>query len=204
MPTIEEIKAKPETERTAEEKSALAAAERTTDKSTEHMIPKSRLDEVIAERETARAEALKLKTEQDKAKADALKEQGKWQELAEQRQKDLDVATGKAAKVDEYEKTLQDTLKAQLEELPAELRGLVPEELTTPQKLGWLSKNKATLLKPVAGDIGAGRRGGSGSSNTKVELSAEQIQVAKSFGYTPEEYAHFTAPSAEPFKQSDK
>ena len=163
-----------------------------------------RFKELVSAKNKAEADAAALKAEQDKAKAEALKEQGKWQELAEQRQKELDAVTGKASKVDEYEKTLQDTLKAQLDELPAELRGLVPDELTTPQKLGWLSKNKATLLRPVAGDIGSGRRGGSGNNPTKVELTPEQIQVAKSFGYTPEEYAHFTTTSAEPFKQSDK
>jgi hypothetical protein len=167
----------------------------------EHMIPKSRLDEVIADRDAARSEASKLKTEQETAKQEALKEQGKWKELAEERATKLADAEAKANKVDDYEKTLKETLTAQLAELAPEVQALVPEELTTPQKLSWLAKNKATLQKPMAMDIGSGKRGG-GKQETKIELTPEQLQVAKTFGYTPEEYAHFMGTSSEPFKQT--
>jgi hypothetical protein len=170
-------------------------------KPSEHMIPKSRLDEVIAEREDARKETAKLKTEQETAKQDALKEQGKWKELAEERATKLADAEVKAGMVEAYEKTLKETLAAQLAELAPEVQALVPEELSTPQKLSWLAKNKATLQKPMAMDIGSGKRGG-GNKETKVELTPEQLQVAKTFGYTPEEYAHFLGTSSEPFKQT--
>ena len=159
-----------------------------------------RFKELVTKANTAETEAARLRKAAADAEAASMVEQGKWKELAEQRQKDLDAALSKASQVETYEKTLQDTLKSQLEELPADLRGLVPDELTTPQRLAWLSKNKATLMKPAAQDIGAGRKGGNGQGK-QIELTPEEQQLAKMYGYTPEEYAHFAGTSAEPFKQ---
>ncbi len=67
------------------------------------------------------------------------------------------------------------------------MRGLVPDELSTQQKLQWLSKNKALLVKPKPVDIGAGKQGG--GAPVGVELTQEEIQIAKSFGMSPDDYA---------------
>jgi hypothetical protein len=164
------------------------------------MIPKSRLDAVIAEREAARQEATALKAQQAKAQQDALTEQGRWKELAETRAAELLTANEKVKRMEEYELTLKETLASQLTELAPDVQAIVPEELTTAQKLKWLAKNKATLLKPPAPDIGAGTRGG-GKPESKIDLTPEQLQVAKQFGYSPEEYAKFATTTPEPFSK---
>lgn len=180
-------------------KPAASASPSDVPTSWDQIFQHPRFKELINAKNTAEAEAEKLRKAQADAQSQALAEQGKWKELAEQRQKDLDAALSKASQVEGYEKTLQDTLKSQLEELPAELRGLVPDELSTPQRLAWLAKNKTILMKPAPQDIGAGRKGGNGQGK-QIELTAEEQQLAKMYGYTPEEYAHFAGTATEPFK----
>lgn len=190
--TIEQIKAIPEAERTAEDIAVLTAAEAKQPENKEHMIPQSRLNEEIEKRRKAEEKATKLEQDRQASEKKALEEQGKWKEVAEKTQKDLEAAQAKANQVDEYEATLKETLTSQLADIPTELQSLVPEELSTRQKLQWLSKNKATLIKPAAFDIGAGNGNkGGGSHAKKIELTPEQKQIAKSYGYTEEEYAKF-------------
>jgi hypothetical protein len=82
---------------------------------------------------------------------------------------------------------LENVLETQTNEIPEELRGLIPDELSVKQKLDWISRNKTLLLKPVAPDIGAGIRGaGTGSA---VKLSPEQIEMARKTGVSVEDYA---------------
>ena len=138
-------------------------------------VAEERLAAIVAEQ----------KTETEKR----LVEQSKFQELAETRGKELVKAQDEAAKVTAYEKTLTEVLAAQIESLPEDKRALVPDELTTQQRLAWIAKNAAILKAPAAFDIGAGRQGG-GEGN-KVNLTPEELQVAKSFGMTPEDYQKF-------------
>ncbi len=71
--------------------------------------------------------------------------------------------------------------------IPEDLISLIPEELSIEKRLNWLAKNKAKLLKPIAPDIGAGQRGSGTGKKTRV-LTPEERQVAKTFGYSEEEY----------------
>jgi hypothetical protein len=62
---------------------------------------------------------------------------------------------------------------------------LIPEQLTTLQKLDWLAANRSKLLKPIGPDIGAGQRGaGSGGS---VTVTPEIKRVAETFGLSEEQ-----------------
>ena len=78
-----------------------------------------------------------------------------------------------------YEETLTKVLAAQVAELPEDKRGLVPDALTTQQKLDWIAKNAAILKAPAPFDIGAGSRGG---SQKPVNITAEQHEMAVRFG----------------------
>ena len=196
MPTPEEIKkadddriAVEADKKTAEELAAKTAAEQKKTEQ-EHMIPKSRLDEVLGKNRELESRLAAIEKASKDATAAVLKEQGKFQELYDQTLKELAETKPLAAVAVESERTLKMVLDAQVEELPEHLRGLIPDELTTQQKLAWLSKNKAMLLKPKAFDIGAGKTGG-GAPEGSTELTAEELQTAKSFGYTPEEYAKY-------------
>jgi len=156
-------------------------------KNTEHMIPKSRLDEEITKRKDLEVRLETLEKEKNQQLEDRLAEQGKYKELAEERASQVAELLPKAEQLEAYEHTLEGVLAAQLEDMPEEYKNLVPDELSTQQKLKWLAKNKATLMKPKPADIGAGKRGG--SNTTTVELSAAEIQAAKNAGISLEDYA---------------
>jgi hypothetical protein len=154
----------------------------------EHMVPISRLNEVIEDRKKLKERIEQIEAEQKLETEKRLTEQEKFKELAEKRGEELAKAQAEAAKVPGYEKTLTEVLAAQVEALPKDKRALVPEELSTQGKLNWIAKNAAILKAPVPFDIGAGNRGG-GEDNTPPLLSPEEHEAAQRFGMTDEEYA---------------
>jgi hypothetical protein len=157
-------------------------------KEDEHMIPKSRFDEVNMARKKAEERLAQLEAEQKVEVEKRLTEQEKYKELADKRGEELVKAQAEADKVAAYEKTLSEVLAAQVEALPKDKRALVPEELSTQGKLNWLAKNAAILKAPAPFDIGAGNRGG-GEDNTPPVLSPEEEQFAANFGMKKEDYA---------------
>jgi hypothetical protein len=156
----------------------------------EHMIPKDRLDQEINRRKQLEEQLAASQKTAKEAEEKRLEEQEQWRELAEKRQEELAALQPKAAVAEEQEKSLSAYLKAQVEEIPEDMRSLIPEQLTTLQKLDWLAVNRSKLLKPIGPDIGAGQRG-AGSGGSSVELTAEQKAVADKFGYTAEEYIKY-------------
>jgi type IV secretory pathway VirB10-like protein len=155
----------------------------------EHMIPKSRLDEVLALNKTFADRLAALEQERKDEVEKRLAEQNQWKELAEKRGAELTEAQGKAAKVAEYEKTLESLLEKQVGEIPEEKRALIPTYGTTQQRLEWIAANRAILTAPKPFDIGAGKQGG--AEGKKIELTAEELEVARKFGMTPEDYAKY-------------
>jgi phage I-like protein len=155
----------------------------------EHMIPKSRFDEVSKAYKDLQAKLEQVEKEQQEQLEEQMKEQGRYKELAEQHAKELAELKPKAMTVDSYEATLVNVLETQMAEIPENMRGLIPDELSTQQKLNWLSRNKALLLKPRPLDIGAGKQGGSAPET--LDLTPEELETAKRFGMAPEEYAKY-------------
>lgn len=155
----------------------------------EHMVPKSRLDEVLKAKKEMEDRLLAIEKAQKESEEKRMIEQQKYQELAETRQKEIEALRPKAAIAEESEKTLTSVLTVQISEIPESLRQLVPDQLTTIQKLEWIAKNKAVLLKPKGPDLGGGRQGGSAPST--ADLAPEEIETAKRYGMTPEEYAKY-------------
>jgi phage I-like protein len=156
-------------------------------KPTENMIPKSRLDEVIAQRDAATKKAEALEKAQQDAEKKRLEEANQYKELYEKTQAELTSLKPKAEQVDDYEKTLSDVLAEQVAELPEEFRDVIPDGLSTKQKLDWLAKNKSKFMKADPFDIGAGKRGT--KPDKKFELTAEEKELAKRFGMSEEDYA---------------
>jgi ribonucleoside-triphosphate reductase len=189
MPTPEEQKAEDDRIATeAEKKNAEESNAAERDK-TEHMIPKSRFDEVNREKNELKNRLTAIEKANKEAEEKRLIENQEFQKLAEKLKVELEGLKPKAAIAEESEKTLMGVLEAQIAEIPEQMRGLIPEEMTTIQKLNWLSKNKTLLLKPKAFDIGAGKNGG-GAPET-VDLSQEEVQMANKFGMKPDEYAKY-------------
>jgi phage I-like protein len=153
------------------------------------MIPKSRFDEVNTERQKLAERVAQMEAEQKSETEKRLAEQNQYKELAETRGAELVKVQSEAAKVADYEKTLTEVLASQVAELPEDKRDLIPDELSTRQKLAWLAKHAAVLKAPPPFDIAAGRRGGSEPPPKPPVLTAEEIEVAHRFGMTEAEYA---------------
>lgn len=151
---------------------------------------KGLLSALQREREAHESESKKaaaLEKAQQEAERKRLEEVQDYKKLYESTLASVTELKPKAEQVETYEKTLQVILAREIEELPEEFRDIVPDGLSTQQKLDWLSKNKAKLNKPTPFDIGAGKTGIKQAKTT--ELTPEEKQVARQFGMTEEEYA---------------
>jgi hypothetical protein len=169
-----------------EEENPSSAEKKNTD--TDLMIPKERFDSVnqkLKDEVRAREAAEKALKEAQEIR---LKEKEDYKALYEQTTSELSELKPKAEAFESYKETMSRLLEAQIAEIPEELQELIPDELTVKQKIDWISKNKKLLLKPIAPDIGAGVRGSDGGK-TAVKLTPEEQEIARTFGYTDEEYA---------------
>jgi len=188
MTEKEDVKEKEEEkDQEKDQKSGSSAETEKTGKDREGYIPRDRFDEVNQQAKDLQEKLDQIERDQKKATEERLAKQDKWKELAENRGKELDEAKVKADRLDSYEETLQGVLDAQVDQVPEELRTLIPDELTTQQKLDWLAQNQAILTKKQPFDIGAGKRGG--DKEKQIELSNEERAQAKKMGLSPEEYA---------------
>ena len=158
-------------------------------KQVENMIPKSRLDEVIAQRDAANKKADALEAAQHAAEKKRLEEANQYKELYEKTQAELTSLKPKAEQVDDYETTLQGVLSSQVAELPEEFQDVIPDGLSTKQKLDWLAKNKSKFMKAEPFDIGAGKRGT--RPDKKIELTPEEKEMAAKYGMTEDAYAKY-------------
>jgi len=158
-------------------------------KDSNNYIPRSKFNELLKANKDLQSQLESLEKERQSQLEAQLKEQGRYKELAEQRATELAELRPKAETVDTYEATLVSVLAAQIAEIPEAMRDLIPDELTTQQKLNWLSKNRSLLVKPSPQDIGAGKVGGGAPQG--VDLTPDEVEMAKSFGLSPEEYAKY-------------
>jgi phage I-like protein len=154
----------------------------------ENMVPQSRLNE-MAERNRQLQERLDATEKERQEQLEAqLAKQGEWKEIAEQRAQKLAELQPKADQLDSYEQTLKKVLDSEIATLPEEYQDVVPESLTTQQKLDWLAKNKSKFMKAEPFDIGAGQKG-TKQIKKPDELTDDEKKVAKAFGVSEEEYA---------------
>lgn len=181
------LKAKKESELTDEEKTSIAEYDVANTKNSEHMIPKSRLDEEITKRKELETRLADLEKTSKEAETKRLQEQNDYKTLFENANKELATLRPKAVIADESQKTMEGLLESQVASIPEAMRSLIPERLSVSEKLDYIAKNQALLSKQPAFDINAGKNGGSGGS--LPELTAEEQEVAKRFGYSQEDYA---------------
>src|SRR5262245_18628725 len=166
-------------------------ASRKSGKQSEQMVPLSRLNAVINERNDAQKRHDDLEKKVKKDQEEELKKQNNFQKLYENAQGDLQRLSNAEDEVTSYKGILKEVLDSTLSELTDEAKTLVPSDLPIDKQLQWISKNRQLLMKPKAFDIGAGERGSGSGKKKKITLSPEQTQIARSFGLTDEEYAKF-------------
>lgn len=156
--------------------------------SAENMIPQSRFNQVNDRMKAAEDELAKMQQENQQTRDAKLIEQNRWQEIAESKTAELETANLKAARTDELEAIMLQTLEAQIETIPENMRSIVPSHGTPQERLAWINENAAKLALPQAPDLG----GGAGSNNKpekKIELShGEQhlAEQARAYGFNIE------------------
>lgn len=154
----------------------------------EHMIPKSRMDELIKKNKDYEDRLAALdKANKDAEEARLIKEKN-FEELAQKKQEEIEKLKPLASIAEELLKTAEEQLNAQIAKLPEHAREMVNDmAATTQEKLKWLAKYGDQLMKPKGPENGAGKQGGSAPET--IELTPEELAAAKRLGIKPEDYA---------------
>lgn len=158
---------------------------------TEHMIPKSRFDEV-----NNALNELKVQLQQQQADAtlreqERLKEEGRWKELAETRGTELAQVKPFQERATLLEKRMADANKARIERVPEDLRALIPTKLSTEDLADWLDANWERLTVKPAPNLDGGAGGGSGAAIIVTDADRQAAAAASASGYPtkPEDIA---------------
>lgn len=184
---------------------------------TEHMIPKSRFDDInrkYKELQTQLQQLMDAKSQTDEAtrkqREAELAEQNRYKELYEQSQTELATLRSLQGEVKRYRESFESTLQSRLSGIPEDKKHLVPE-FDDPIKLSaWLDKalpDLVTPAKPNAPKLDGGS-GGAGGSTGGAALNAEQQRIAdlaQSMGFTVnrDRAAEYAKRPIQPTKLSD-
>jgi dsDNA-specific endonuclease/ATPase MutS2 len=146
----------------------------------EAMIPKTRFDEIndkykeMAEKVSAFEKAQEqAKAEAEAKELEAKKEQGKFEELYQTTQKELENYKQYETRSKELEGLITNMVEDKLKSVPEEMHDLVPSNLTAEQTLDWLSKaeSKGIFGKQEAKEIGKPTN----QSNEKPKVDAQKM-----------------------------
>jgi phage I-like protein len=129
-----------------------------------------------------------LEAQMNEMQQKQLAEQGKWKELAEAREAELNKVKPYQTRAEALEARITANNKARVERIPEHFRSLIPQ-LPPEDLAAWLDANETKLTTPPAPNLDAGAGGGEGK--TAIQLTAEQLAVAKGMGISPEDYAKF-------------
>lgn len=161
-------------------------------KSTEHMIPKSRFDDVNNKFKDLQAQLEQLQAAQLEKEKTELAEQNKFQELYEQAKQELDSLKSVKETATRYQEALHATNQSRIEQVPEDKRSLIPE-YDDPVKLGaWLDNNLSLITdpgKPAPPKLDGGAGASSGDNSPVGKLTVTEIEYANAAGIPLETYA---------------
>ncbi len=149
---------------------------------TEHMIPKSRFDEVNDELKQLREQVRTQQTDAQTREQERLVKQGEWQTIAETEKKRSSELEPKAARAEVLEKAIAEGNRQRVERIPEANRSLIPADYPPERLSAYLDANWERLVGKVAPNIDAGAGGGSGTP--PAPLTAEEKVVAAATGMT--------------------
>jgi chromosome segregation ATPase len=152
-----------------------------------HMIPKSRFDQVNEAYKTLQSELDSLKAKLTDDEKTRLAEQEEYRRLADLLKAENDALKPFKAEVETAKAALQETVDTIIEQIPEDMRELVPTYANPHETLAWLNKNAAKLQRPPAPAMDAGQRGDT-SASKPIKLTPGQQQAARASGMTDEAY----------------
>jgi Skp family chaperone for outer membrane proteins len=148
---------------------------------------KAQLHDVNQESAARRLALRKTQEERDALEQQHLAEQGKWKELAERRQAQLDILSDYQEKYQAVQQAMQAANAKRIAQIPEGWRSAVPTAYTPEQMSQWLDENLPLLTTPKAPDLDAGVKSSGGTQ--VVKLSDEDLAWAKKLKLSPEQYA---------------
>lgn len=154
-------------------------------------LPSWAQDMIRGLRDEAASRRVALKKHEEEARQreqQRLAEQGQWKELAESRAKELSDLQPYRDRAEALETMLRDSNKHRIEQIPEDMRALVPTDYAPEKLASWLDANISRLTKPIAPRLDGGASGGSGNT---VTLTDEEKQVARATGMSLEDYAKY-------------
>ena len=152
-----------------------------TKKTDNHMIPKSRFDEVNNKYKSLASEVAEMRKTQERAEEEQLLADKKFKELYEQTRAKLDEMQSHEDDAQRYRDGLKATIDARLERIPDEKKTLIPDYDDDPIKLGaWLDSNPDLLepVKPTAPNLDGGSGSGGDSNTSGQSLSSAHQSLA--------------------------
>jgi len=120
----------------------------------DHMIPKTRFDEVNTKLKSAQEQLDALLAEKKAAEVEAQKRQGQYEDLYTTATKEAETIKAQAqaheARAAALEAIMTEMLTAKLAAIPEELRDIIPDNLTSEAKLSWIDRAQAKGLFGVS------------------------------------------------------
>jgi len=173
-----------------------------TEPATENMIPQSRFSEVNEARKAEAAKAAELAAKvaayeaaERQREEEAAKKRGEYDRLLAERDAKIKALLGEAERVEHLTAALQETIAARVEEIPEDMRSLVPGFSDPRDTLAWLNTNMDRLRKPapVKLDMNAHSTAPLTSKTPIIELTEEEAYFAELLGNDPKEVAAIKA-----------
>lgn len=168
-----------------DEQSGAGLSSAGTQNTEQHMIPKSRFDEVLTQAREAQAALKKFQEDSAAAEAERLKKQGEWQQIAENEKKRADALEPLKTRAEALEKMIREGNEARVQKVSEDQRSLIPVDYPPERLSAWLDSNWDRLTTRPAPNIDAGA-GGAGAPPAK--LTDDEKQVAAKAGMTEAEY----------------
>jgi hypothetical protein len=157
------------------------------------MIPKTRFDEVNTERNQLRERLAKLEADRQAEANRQMEEQGKFKELADQRQAEIERLKAYEEQVQAYIGQAEASNAAFIEQVPQERRGLIPSGYSALDLQSYLQNNRELLIgqeaKPFTPPSTNGGAGTYQRSNAQLKpLSSAELAIAAKMGISAEDY----------------
>jgi hypothetical protein len=115
-------------------------------KNNEHMLPKSRFDEINNKYHELQAQFDAIVKEKQEKELEVKKKKGEFEELYNTAQQELETyktnSKQTSERVEQLEGIIQTLVDTELEAVPENFRDLVPENMTPEQKLSWITNAK--------------------------------------------------------------
>lgn len=150
----------------------------------EHMIPKSRFDEVNTELRTLKTKLAEKEAAEQEAQEQALADQQEWKELAETRGTKLSELEGAQERLDKLSGVLSASLASEIAAWPDEVKALDPgEDAPIEDRIAWAEKARPVVAKltsaPAPGNGPSPKPSGSGGVADKDAKSAFAREIRR-------------------------